>query len=534
VQIGPGTFFAVSSSDFYYDGGSSLRNSVTIVGAGRGTTKLVRTAPGVVLDVKSAQPSSIRDLTVAPAAGTASVESIGVRSPMATLTSVTVDPSAATSYVTGVEIGTGALTDVTALLPSSASGKNYGAKFTNSLSTAQADIYRASLSGDYGLDVATPGFSVIASRFTAGFYGIRATQGGQIAESLVRSNIDGLHLEIVGNADVFLRDATIVGPGTAGSGIWTTSYAGGALSTDVNLYVNSSIIRGFQASFGRQSFDNGPAEGRTNVNTAYSDLKPGVSGSGHGTYSPDPSNIDADPLFASPATGDYTPVASSPVVDKGLPGVLSAGGSSGAETDLVGNLRVVDGNGDGTARRDMGALEYQPPPPPPPPAAPTGGNGPAAPSDTTQGSGPQTGSGTVTAASVTALGLSATRFRAATTGPEVKAAAAAKKKRKLPRGTTVTFTLTQPGTAAFSIERKTTGRRGGGTCVKATHRNRKARKCTLYVAVKSSAFTRDGAAGANRFRLTGRVGKKALKPGSYRLAATTTASVKRASFKIVR
>jgi hypothetical protein len=52
--------------------------------------------------------------------------------------------------------------------------------------------------------------------------------------------------------------------------------------------------------------------------------------------------------------------------------------------------------------------------------------------------------------------------------------------------------------------------------------------------VKSSGFTRDGAAGANKFRLTGRVGKKALKPGSYRLVATTSASVRRTSFKVVR
>jgi hypothetical protein len=533
VQIGPGTFYASSSSDFYYDGGSSLRNTVSIVGAGRGATKLVRTAPGVVLDVKSAQASSIRDLTVAPAAGTNDTtgRSVGIRSPTATLTSVTVDPSAATAYVTGFELGTGTLSKGTALLPSGTSATNIGAKFTNTVATARADVDGAALSGGIGLDVATPELSVNASRVTGASYGLRGSIGarnGQIANSVVRSSADGIHFEIVGDADVFLLNTTILGSGAAGSGIWTTAYAGGPTSTDVNLHVNSSIIRGFLSSFSGQSFDNGPAQARVNAIARYSDLKPGVTGPGHATYDGDTSNIDADPIFVNPSTGDYTPAANSPVVDKGLPGTLSAGGSSGAELDLVGNLRVVDGNGDGTARRDIGAVEYQPPPPP---GSPTpDGTTPTTP--TTPGDAVAPGGGSaVTAASVTALGLSPTRFRAAASGPEVKAAA---RRRKPKPGTVVAFTLTQPGTTAFTIERKTTGRRGGAKCVKATRKNRKARKCTLYVPVKSSGFTRDGAAGANKFRLTGRVGKKALKPGSYRLVATTSASVRRTSFKVVR
>jgi hypothetical protein len=242
----------------------------------------------------------------------------------------------------------------------------------------------------------------------------------------------------------------------------------------------------------------------------YSDFPPTATGS----YTPDASNVDVDPGFVP---GDYTPAAGSPLIDRGFPGTISAGGTTGAESDLVGNLRVVDGNGDGDARRDIGALEYQPPAPPAGPPAP-GPPGPPGPPS----------------AAVTALRLSPSSFRPAASGPSVTAADR-KKKRKAPRGTTVTFTLTQAGSTAFTIERRTTGRRSGASCVKATRKNRKARRCRLYATIKGAAFARDGAVGANKFRLTGRVGRKALKPGSYRLVASAgDASVKRASFKVVR
>ncbi len=65
-------------------------------------------------------------------------------------------------------------------------------------------------------------------------------------------------------------------------------------------------------------------------------------------------NIDADPLF-TPATFALTPA--SPCIDAGIPFAADT-----RQTDLSGLRRFFDGNGDGLAQLDMGALEYQFPP----------------------------------------------------------------------------------------------------------------------------------------------------------------------------
>jgi hypothetical protein len=70
-------------------------------------------------------------------------------------------------------------------------------------------------------------------------------------------------------------------------------------------------------------------------------------------------NVDSDPQFV--AAGDARLRAGSPMIDAGDPAPLAA--SEPAE-DQAGYVRVVDGRGSGTARRDMGAHEYQPPPVP--------------------------------------------------------------------------------------------------------------------------------------------------------------------------
>ena len=69
-----------------------------------------------------------------------------------------------------------------------------------------------------------------------------------------------------------------------------------------------------------------------------------------------PGNIDADPLFADSANGDYRLMAGSPCIDAGDPDFIA----DPQETDIDADPRVVDGNGDGTAVVDMGADEFVP------------------------------------------------------------------------------------------------------------------------------------------------------------------------------
>lgn len=106
------------------------------------------------------------------------------------------------------------------------------------------------------------------------------------------------------------------------------------------------------------------------------------------------------------------------------------------------------------------------------------------------------------------------------------------KARKAPIGTTVNYALSTTATATFRIERKGTGRRVGKACKKLTPGNRGRKPCPLFKPL-SGSFDHPGAAGANSFKFTGRLGGKALRPGSYRLVASAATSTRRTSFKIV-
>ena len=65
-------------------------------------------------------------------------------------------------------------------------------------------------------------------------------------------------------------------------------------------------------------------------------------------------NITNAPLFVDYAAGDYRLRPDSPCIDAGtnLTGLIS--------TDILGLPRPMDGNGDGLARFDMGAYEFNP------------------------------------------------------------------------------------------------------------------------------------------------------------------------------
>lgn len=87
--------------------------------------------------------------------------------------------------------------------------------------------------------------------------------------------------------------------------------------------------------------------------------------------------------------------------------------------------------------------------------------------------------------------------------------------KRAPAGTTFSYTLSEPATVTFTIERVLGGRRSGSRCVTATKRNRKAKACKRYK--KSGTLTRTGRQGASTLAFTGRIGRKALARGSYRI-----------------
>jgi hypothetical protein len=83
-----------------------------------------------------------------------------------------------------------------------------------------------------------------------------------------------------------------------------------------------------------------------------------------------PFATSADPLFVDPSANDYHLQASSSMIDAGSPAAPLLGA-----TDVDGNPRAIDGDGDCTARRDIGADERLVAPNPACTPPPGGGDG---------------------------------------------------------------------------------------------------------------------------------------------------------------
>ena len=141
-----------------------------------------------------------------------------------------------------------------------------------------------------------------------------------------------------------------------------------------------------------------------------------------------------------------------------------------------------------------------------------------------------------TLVSLRGYGLSRSTFAAASKGASVASAA---RRRKPKVGTRVSYTLSEPATVRFTVERAAKGRRVQGKCRKPTRKNRRRKRCVRYRGLRGS-FEHSGQAGRNSFKFTGRLRGRKLRPGRYRLvarardAAGNKSKPKRVRFRIVR
>ncbi|HKP21671.1 MAG TPA: hypothetical protein VJT68_09150, partial [Thermoleophilaceae bacterium] len=121
------------------------------------------------------------------------------------------------------------------------------------------------------------------------------------------------------------------------------------------------------------------------------------------------------------------------------------------------------------------------------------------------------------------LALSASRRRFAVgrraTPPDGTATATARR-RKVRRGTTLRLRLSEAARVRFDLLKKSSGRRAGRRCVKPTRRNRTRKRCTRLT--RTGTFRRSAPAGSSKVAFSGRIRRKALKPGRYALRATPT------------
>lgn len=106
------------------------------------------------------------------------------------------------------------------------------------------------------------------------------------------------------------------------------------------------------------------------------------------------------------------------------------------------------------------------------------------------------------------------------------------------RGTLFRYRLSEQARVVFTIDRALAGRRVGRRCVKPTRRTRGRRRCTRHV--RFGRFARAGTRGANTVRYSGRIGRRAMRPGRYRAtlvatdAARNRSRVRRLGLRVVR
>jgi hypothetical protein len=117
---------------------------------------------------------------------------------------------------------------------------------------------------------------------------------------------------------------------------------------------------------------------------------------------------------------------------------------------------------------------------------------------------------------VAAFRFSPARFRATPVARD----ATVRRRRLPPRGTTISYVLSEAARVRISLARKLPGRRVGRRCVRPTSANRARHRCTRLRIVGVLAIT--SAQGRTRRRFSGRVRGRKLAPGPYRAALTAT------------
>jgi hypothetical protein len=115
--------------------------------------------------------------------------------------------------------------------------------------------------------------------------------------------------------------------------------------------------------------------------------------------------------------------------------------------------------------------------------------------------------------SISGLQIKPSTLVAAARGPSVLALKTAA------RGAVVSYGAFAAATTTFTVQRALPGRRRGHSCVRPGAAGRKAKRCTRHVRVGSFQHADTISLGVVRFRFTGRVRGRALKPGSYRMQA---------------
>jgi Ca2+-binding RTX toxin-like protein len=355
VRLGPGDFPAVGVEHL------TALKPVQIVGAGRELTRITSEQTSVLS--LSDPASSVADVTVQ----ITELGQVGLRLNGASAARLGVSAPHQFNSVTGIVIeGPGSLVReaVVDLGPA--------LTLTGIVSSDESQIVASTITAGIGLAAFDTGAGATVARrlrVHSGF-GLEAFGGALHAfDTLVTPHPEGGDLfqgvrvssksapAPITDGILVANGLTIVGNGhSSSSGVVVDSHDGTANGTLVN-----SIVHNVYTALQRQSADPGETAQLSVFNSSYDGAKVINFGGGTGTISQGAGNLTTalDPLFLAPASGDYRLRHDSPLID--------AGGTAAPAypLDLLGGERLRDGNGDGDARRDIGAAEYQRLPPEP-------------------------------------------------------------------------------------------------------------------------------------------------------------------------
>jgi len=351
IFVGPGTY---NDGPYNLDG---TVHHVALQGSGQGSTFLTLTAgPGQTY--LQADHTTVRDLTVTMNAVTSDGDT-GIYAQNSVLDAVTVD-GASTQNDIGMEVQDSMVSGSTVLLTRAGAADtdaivgDGGNVITDSALVASFGFKHSAVVGDS------------LSRVTIGAYweGI-ATDHGPITvdDALIDLGTANESIGLAAQNDnngsfsksITANHVTIVGGGTPSVGAGAYARASGALQQST-ITLTNAIISGPETDLYVEATNDGAqgANSTATISTSYSrwSTQNVISGSnGTATLTSGAGHLTSAPGFRNAAGGDFRLSTTSTLIDKGAPG-------TGAPTlDLNKGARILDGNGDGVAVRDMGAYE---------------------------------------------------------------------------------------------------------------------------------------------------------------------------------
>ncbi len=155
-----------------------------------------------------------------------------------------------------------------------------------------------------------------------------------------------------GTINLSLINNTIKGNSATsdGGGLYAESRSFSNTTVDI---INTIIWGNSATGSGDDIFLNESPNSTTVVNASYSDIGDVVNDPVEpGTYNDLGNNINADPLFINHVNSDYHLQAGSPCIDAGTD-------INAPSADFDGDIRPIDGDGNGTATTDIGADEFK-------------------------------------------------------------------------------------------------------------------------------------------------------------------------------